>query len=126
MLVLNELTEENLFLYAAKHYSNPTFADVDEFYEDLKRFKYIKRLVNRYLDNNDLAERLILNHLIVVFNVFGIEASLNILNLKLCEKHWPVIKPFLIFLNYIKNDQLTEIEMDKLVVDRLRKINGNR
>lgn len=122
MLVFNELTEDNLFLYAAKHYDNPTFSDIDEFYEDLKRFKYLKRLLNRYLDQNDLAERLILNHLVVVFNVFGIEATLNILNLKLDEKHWPVIKPFLIFLNYIKNDQFTEIEMDKFVIEKLRKI----
>ena len=124
MLVFNELTEDNLFLYAAKHYDNPTFSDIDDFYEDLKRFKYIKRLVNRYLDHNDLAERLILNHLIVVFNSFGSEAGLNILKLKLDERHWPVIKPFLIFLNYIKNDDLTEISMDKTVIERLRKING--
>jgi len=122
MLVFNELTEGNLFLYAAKHYDNPTFSDVDEFYEDLKRFKYIKRLVNRYLEHDDLPERLILNHLIVVFNVFGVEATLNILNLKLEERHWPVIKPFLIFLKYIRNDQYTNIEMDKLVVDKLREI----
>lgn len=122
MLVFNELTEDNLFLYAAKHYDNPTFSDIDEFHEDLKRFKYIKRLVNRYLDNDDLAERLILNHLIVVFNVFGIEACLNILELKLDERHWPVIKPFLIFLKYITNDQYTNIEMNSLVVERLRKI----
>lgn len=122
MLVFNELTEDNLFLYAAKHYDNPTFSDIDEFYEDLKRFKYIKRLLNRYLDHDDLAERLILNHLVVVFNVFGVEAALNILNLKLDEKHWPVVKPFLIFLNYIRNDQLTEIEMDKFVIETLRKI----
>ena len=124
MLVFNELTEDNLFLYAAKHYDNPTFSDIDDFYEDLKRFKYIKRLVNRYLDHGDLAERLILNHLIVVFNSFGIEAGLNILKLKLDERHWPVVKPFLIFLNYIKNDDLTEFDMDKTVIERLRKING--
>lgn len=122
MLVFNELTEENLFLYAAKHYDNPTFSDVDEFYEDLKRFKYIKRLVNRYLDQGDLAERLILNHLVVVFNVFGPEATINILNLKLDEKHWPVIKPFLVFLRYITNDQLIGVPQDELVVERLRKI----
>jgi len=122
MLVFNELTEDNLFLYAAKHYDNPTFSDVDEFYEDLKRFKYIKRLLNRYLDQDDLAERLILNHLVVVFNVFGVEATLNILKLKLDERHWPVMKPFLIFLKYIRNDQLTEIELDKIVVERLRQI----
>jgi hypothetical protein len=122
MLIFEKLTEENLFLYAAKHYDNPTFSDIDEFHEDLKRFKYIKRLVNRYLQHNDLAERLILNHLIVVFNVFGIEATLNILDLKLDENHWPVVKPFLIFLKYITNEQYTEIEMDKLVIERLREI----
>lgn len=124
MLVFNELTEDNLFLYAAKHYDNPTFSDIDDFYEDLKRFKYIKRLVNRYLDQNDLADRLILNHLIVVFNSFGIEGCTNILKLKLDERHWPVIKPFLIFLKYISNDQMTEIKMDKFVIQRLRNTHG--
>ena len=122
MLVFNELTEENLFLYAAKHYNNPTFSDIEEFHEDLKRFKYIKRLVNRYLETSELSERLILNHLIVVQNSFGIEASLNILSLKLESKHWTVIKPFLIFLRYITNDQFIEVQMYKYVVDRLRKI----
>ncbi len=122
MLIFNELTEDNLFLYAAKHYTNPTFSDIDDFYEDLKRFKYIKRLVNRHLDNNELADRLIMNHLIVIFNAFGQEAMLNILNLKLDERHWPVVKPFLIFLKYISNDQYTNITMDKNVVERLRLI----
>lgn len=122
MLILNELTEDNLFLYAAKHYNNPTFSDIEDFYEDLNRFKYIKRLVNRYLETGTLPDRLIMNHLIVVFNVFTVEATLNILQLKLEEKHWPVIKPFLLFLNYIKNNDLTGIEMDKTVIERLRKI----
>tara|TARA_B100000900_G_C20231660_1_gene574106 strand:+ start:211 stop:579 length:369 start_codon:yes stop_codon:yes gene_type:complete len=122
MLIFNELTEENLFLYAAKHYYNPNFSDIEEFHEDLKRFKYIKRLANRYLDSDELAERLILNHLIIVFNVFGVEAGLNILELKLNEKHWPIIKPFLIFLKYITNDQYTGIEMDQEVVKKLREI----
>ena len=122
MIVFSELTEKNLFLYAAKHYKNPKFSDIDDFYEDLKRFKYIKRLLNRYLETDELPERLILNHLIVVFNVFGIEAALNILEFKLDNNHWPVIKPFLIFLNYIKNDQYTGITMDPDVVNVLRKI----
>ena len=122
MLRFKELTEKNLLLYAAKHYSNPTFSDIEDFHEDLKRFKYIKRLLNRYLETDDLSERLILNHLIVIFNMFGIEAALNILDLKLEEKHWPVVKPFLIFLKYIKNDQYTGITMDPTVVQALRKI----
>jgi hypothetical protein len=122
MMIFNELTEENLFLYAAKAYYKPQFSDIDEFYEDLKRFKYIKRLVNRYLDQGELAERLIINHLIVVFNSFDIDASLNILKLKLDDRHWPVIKPFLIYLKYITDDQITGFTMDKIVVDRLRQI----
>ena len=122
MLRFKELTEKNLILYAAKHYSNPKFSDIDDFNEDLKRFKYIKRLLNRYIESDELSERLVLNHLIVIFNMFGFEASLNILDLKLEEKHWPVVKPFLIFLNYITNDQYTGITMDPNVVDVLRKI----
>ena len=122
MLRFKELNDKNLFLYAAKHYRTNKLADVDEFNEDLKRFKYIKRLLNRYLETDELPERLILNHLIVVFNVFGIEAALNILEFKLEDKHWPVIKPFLIFLNYIKNDKYTGITMDPEVVNVLRKI----
>lgn len=121
-MIFNELTEDNLLLYAAKHYRNPNFSDIDEFYEDLKRFKYIKRLVNRYLDQDDLSERLILNHLIVIFNSFGIEAALNMLDLKLDARHWPVIKPFLIYLKYIRDDQYTGIPMDQDVITELRKI----
>jgi len=118
----DNLTESNILLYAAKHYYNPTFSDIEEFHEDLKRFKYIKRLANRYLNDGVLAERLILNHLIVLFNVFGIEPALNMLEVKLDKDHWPVIKPFLIFLKYIRNDQLTGIQMDNDIVEVLRKI----
>jgi hypothetical protein len=117
-----ELTEDNLVLYAAKNYYNPKFIDMEEFEDDLKRFKYLKRLINRYEETGDLSERLILNHLIVVFNAFGIEASLNILELKMNKTHWPILKPFLIFLKYIRNDQYTKIPMDPVVVEALRKI----
>jgi len=122
MMIFDELTEQNVLLYAAKHYYKPQFSDIDEFYEDLKRFKYIKRLLNRYIEQDELAERLILNHLIVIFNSFGIEASLNILELKLNDNHWPVIKPFLVYLRYIRNDQYTGIAMDQKAVDVLREI----
>lgn len=118
----DNLNENNILLYAAKHYYNPTFSDIEEFHEDLKRFKYIKRLANRYINDGVLAERLILNHLIVLFNVFGIEAALKMLEVKLNEEHWPVIKPFLIFLKYIRNDQLVGIEMDTNIIEVLRKI----
>jgi len=119
---MEKLTEQTLLLYAAKHYYNPRFSDIEEFNEDLKRFKYIKRLVNRYLENGVLSERLILNHLIILFNVFGTEPSLNMLEIKLDDRQWTVVKPFLIFLKYITNDQLTGIKMDERVIEALRKI----
>jgi len=117
-----ELTEENLFLYAAKNYYNPKYIDAESFEEDLKRFKYIKRLCNRYIESDKLSERLLLNHLIVVFNVFGVEAAKKILNLKLDNEHWPIVKPFLLYLNYIKNNEYVDVSMDQYVVSALRKI----
>jgi hypothetical protein len=109
-------------LYAAKNYYNPICVDAEEFMEDLNRFKYIKRLINKYFETGSLSERLLLNHLIVVYNVFGIEAANRILELKLDKHHWTVIKPFLIFLRYITNDQYVDIPMDPEVVQVLRKI----
>lgn len=117
-----QLTKDNLTLYAAQHYQNPRCIDSEEFFEDLKKFKYVKRLLNRYRDTGILSERLILNHLIVIFNVFGYQAGLDILELKIELEHWGTLKPFLIFLNAIKNTEYTNIEMDKTVVQALRKI----
>lgn len=122
MVIINELTEKNLILFAAQNYRKPNFSDIEEFYQDLKRFKYVKRLINRYLDHGELAERLILNHIIIICNSFGIPNSLKIFELKLNDKHWPIIKPFLIYLKYIKNEQYTGIKMDQTVVNALRKI----
>ena len=74
MKVFDELTNRNFKLFAANHYSNPECVDVEEFKQDLNRFKYLKRLLKRYELTGDLQERLILNHVIVLYNVFGIEA----------------------------------------------------
>lgn len=117
-----KLNSKNIVVYAAKHYYNPTHIDGEEFFDDLKRFKYVKRLVNRYHQSGDLAERLILNHLIVIFNVFGYEAGVEMLALKIPLEQWPTIKPFLVVLQAIKNDDITGIEMDKYVIDKLREI----
>ena len=121
-MIFNELNEDNFLLFAIKHYENPQAVTKEDFDRDLNHFKYIKRLINRYLDQDNLGDRLLMNHIIVVFNVFGIEPALNILRVKLDERQWPVIKPFLVFLSYIKNDQLTGIKMDDHVVEVLRKI----
>ena len=120
MQLFDTLDDDNILLYAAKHYYKPNVIDAEEFYEDLKRF--IKRLLNRYCNTGDLSERLILNHLIVIFNVFDIIPTLKMLEYHMNGKYWSALKPFLIFLRHIRNDQYTEIEMDKTVIERLRKI----
>lgn len=122
MKLFETLTDDNFLLYAARNYYKPNVIDAEEFYNDLKRFKYLKRLFYRYHNEGQLSERLILNHLIVIFNVFDIQPSLKMLEFQIQDKYWPILKPFLIFLRHIHNDQYTEIEMDKLVVERLRKI----
>ena len=116
------LNSKNLMIYAAKHYHTPMAIDGEQFFEDLKRFKYVKRLLNRYKDQGDLSERLILNHLIVIFNVFGFEAGLQILEFKIEKEHWPVLKPFLIFLKAINEHGYPQVNMDQLAVERLREI----
>lgn len=122
MLLFDELNEENFFLYAAKNYYNPRCIDAEEFYEDLKRFKYLKRLIKRYQEGGKLSVNLILNHLVVIFNVFGVEAGLRMLDYKLTKEQWPIVKPCLLYLNAITNDKYTGIDMDNNVVDELRKI----
>ncbi len=124
MKIFDNVDEENFVIFAARHYYNPKCIDIEEFYEDLNRIKYIKRLLNRYVSREDkkLSVRLILNHIVVIFNVFGVEASLKIMRLKFNDNHWSIIKPFLVFLKYIKNDEYTGIEMDQYVIDELRKI----
>jgi hypothetical protein len=117
-----KLTPKNFMLFAAKNYQNPKCIDEDEFQEDLKRFKYIKRLLNRYYAGGDLSERLILNHLIVLLNVFGNEPCVEMLAMKIQLEHWPTLKPFLIYLRALKNDEFTGIKMDKVAINVLREI----
>ena len=94
-----KLTESTFLLYASKHYDNPHCSDISEFEEDLKRFQYLRKLFGRYRQDKDLKERLILNHLIIIYNVFGPEAT-NLLFMKLPEYH-EYLKPFVEYLNYM-------------------------
>ena len=95
------LTNDNILLYAIKHYDNPACRGVHEFNEDLDRIKYIKRLFKRYQTKGVLKERLILNHIIILYNVFGVEAATRILFFRLESDLWPVLKTFLVFLNFM-------------------------
>ena len=125
------LDDNNFFLYAAHHYSNPC-VDQQEFLDDLNRIKNLRRLFGRYEKHGELKERLIINHLMVLYNVFEPKALTRMLVFKLYD-YLHVLKPFLILLNYwpelvenIGSDNLTirsnEIVMDMRVVDVLRKI----
>ena len=109
-------------MFAIKHYDNPQCEGEKEFEDDLKRFKYIKRLLRRYYDTGVLKERLLLNHLIVLNNVFSVEASTTLLLYKIQLTHWPALKSFLIYLNSITENELTEIEHDESVLEVLGKI----
>lgn len=127
-----KLDETNFLLYAAKHYDNPSCFDTLEFYEDLNRFKYLKRLFSRYEETGELKERLILNHIIVIYNLFGVEASTRMLFFKLKDFHTHLI-PFLIFLNFLPDKvhniglegrtiNTSDISLNHEVIEALRKI----
>jgi len=126
----DNLDSSNFLLYAAKHYDNPQCFDTKDFYDDLKRFKYLKRLFNRYRETGELKERLIINHLQVLYNLFGSEATTRMLFFSL-KKHHECLKPFLILFNtmpeIVKNIEgrdifNSNITMDSNVVEVLRKI----
>ena len=126
----DDLTEKNFLLYAMQHYENPQCVEVEEFNDDLKKIKYIKRLFNQYAIEGVLKERLLLNHIIVFYNVFSVEAATRILFYKLEENIWPMLKTFLFYLNFLPDKiesvngrtiLTTEIPMDQGIVDSLRK-----
>ena len=120
-MYFDELTEHNHVLFAIKHYENPHSVTVDDFMEDMKKFKYLKRLFKRYLNSNVLRTNLILNHLIILFNVFG-EGTTPLLMYKLEREYWSLIKTFLIYLNRYPeyHGSLETVDTDDDVADLLR------
>lgn len=123
-----QLTESTFLLYAMKHYDNPQCTEMSEFEEDMKRFQYLRKLFSRYRQDGDLKERLILNHLIVIYNVFGPDAT-NMLFMRLHEYH-EYLKPFVTYLNYMPSIIMYDdiminadsIVSDAGIVERLREI----
>ena len=127
----DDLNEGNFLMFSMKEYNNIQCIDIEEFYDDLKKIKYIKRLFNIYLNDGQLKERLILNHLIVFYNVFSSQAGTRILFYKIEEHFWPMLKTFLIFLDRMpdkiesirgKTILATDIKLDEGIVTRLRTI----
>ena len=132
-MIFDDLTDANFLMFAMKEYSNQQCTNIDEFYDDLKKIKYIKRLINRFLESGKLKEILILNHLIVFYNVFDNKAATRLLFFKIEEKYWSVLKTFLIYLSMmpetvkgIRGEDIisSDIQLNQEVIDKLRDFDG--
>ena len=117
----DDLTNGNYMMYAFLHYDNPHCKDVREFFEDIKRIHYIRRLLKRYLQDSELKERLIINHLITFYNVFEATAATRILFFRVEKSFHPALKTFLIYINKMPDDD-EDINLDDGVIKVLRNI----
>ena len=117
-----KITSENVMMFAIRHYDNPQCEGEKEFQDDLKRFKYIKRLLRKYYETGILKERLLLNHFIVLNNVFGADACATLLLYKIHKEYWSALKSFLLYLNILKEDELVEVQEDDKVKEVLEKL----
>ena len=123
-MLFTELNEENFLLFAIKNYENPQAVTKEDFDKDLNHFKYIKRLLKRYKNTGELKSHLILNHFIVLYNIFG-EAATPMLFFKIEKELWPVMKTFVLFLNKLPDYPrcyIHDIEVDTLALEELKKI----
>ena len=123
----NELTNENYLMYALLHYDNPHCVDIKEYFEDVRKLKYIKRLFNRYREDGVMKERLILNHLISFYNVFSNEAATRLLFFRVGKEYHSLLKTFLVYLNRMpeqvdENLYSDSVQLDYKVTEILRKI----
>lgn len=126
----DDLNNDNFMIFAAKAYDKPNCL-MSEFKEDLKRFNYLKRLFHKYRKNDELREQLVLNHLIVLYNVFGVEPTTRMLFFKMAKDDYSALKTYLIFLSYMPNVvkgikghdiRSSDIEVDMKIADALRRI----
>ena len=126
-MIFNELTEDNFQLFAIKNYENPQAVTKEDFDKDLNHFKYIKRLLKRYKNTGQLKTHLLLNHFIILYNIFG-EATTPMLFFKIEKDLWPVMKAFIIFLNKLPEypqSEIHDIQVDLDCMKELYKIYNN-
>jgi len=131
MNLFDDLNEKNYVHFAMKYYVNIQCTSVDEFNEDLNKIKYVKRLFNRFLETGELRINLIMNHLIVIYNVFETEAATRMLFFKVEKKFYSILKPFLLFMEKLpeevkgingKTINTKEIPLNDTTIKELRKI----
>ena len=111
MNLFDDLNETNYIMFATKYYDNPQCTSVEEFNDDLNKIKYVKRLFNRYEQNGVLRERLILNHIITIYNVFGIIPSTRMLFNRIENRQHSLLKTFLVYLNYCPESKMDGIDI---------------
>ena len=117
-----DITKENWLLFAKANYDNPTLQTEEEFNDDIKRFKYLKRLFRKYQSTKELKVRLVVNHVIVLQNVFGAEAAITLMLYKIDQVYWPILKSVLKYLNFIYKHEFTDIKEDERVTDMLKEL----
>ena len=123
--MFKEITKDNWLLFAQHHYDNPTLQKEQEFYDDIKRFKYLKRLFRKYKATKNIKIRLVLNHVIVLANVFGVEAACILLLYKVEKIYWPYLKSVLVYLDYLYPHELNDVKTDKNIDKILKEdLNG--
>ena len=123
-MLFNELNEDNFLLFAIKNYENPQAVTKEDFDKDLNHFKYIKRLLKRYKKSGELKTHLILNHFIILYNIFG-EATTPMLFFKIEKDLWTSVKSFIIFLNRLPEypkSGIHDIQVDLYCLTQLYKI----
>ena len=122
MKLFNELNNANFELYAAKYYRNLQCLSPDEFYEDLAKFKYVVRLLRRYRDTGKIQERLLLNHIITIYNVFEIHAANRMIFHRVDIDLWSALKTFLVYLNYLPENMHKNINIDLNIANKLKNL----
>ena len=123
-MIFNELNEDNFLLFAIKHYENPQAVTKEDFDKDLNHFKYIKRLLKRYKNTGQLKTHLLLNHFIILYNIFG-EATTPMLFFKIEEDLWSSMKSFIIFLGRFPeypHSRIHDVQVDMYCLAELYKI----
>ena len=123
-MIFNELNEDNFLLFAIRYYENPQAVTKEDFEKDLNHFKYIKRLLKRYKKSGELKTHLILNHFIILYNIFG-EATTPMLFFKIEQDLWSSVKSFIIFLNRLPEypqSSIHDIQVDLTCLTELYKI----
>lgn len=119
----DELNEENYIIFAIKHYENPQAITQEDFFEDMKRFKWIKRLLNKYKNTGDLNTHLIINHFMSLYNVFG-EATTPLLFYKINKELWGILKTFVLYLGRLPEYPKTTIHDIPVDIECLKILNS--